>query len=71
MASEKTKELRKQADDLLEHARRQEHMDSIDEQTGEAAYHLASMRRAFVEQGFTEEEAYDLLKAMIMTGGKK
>lgn len=71
MASEKARELRKQANVLFDQAKEEERKVEIDKQTDDAAYHIASMRRAFVEQGFTEDEAYDLIKAMIMTGGKK
>lgn len=65
MESKTTKELREQANDLLKQARNSERMDRINEQMDEAAYHVAALRSAYIRQGFTPEQAYELIKIMI------
>ena len=65
MASETTRELRKRANELFEQVRKSERTDQINEQMDDAALHLAAMRCALIRQGFSHEEAYELLKIMI------
>ena len=71
MVSNTAKELLKQSDELRKQAREVEKKDEMDELSREAAYQFASLRNAFIEQGFSEGEAYDLVKLTISMGGKK
>lgn len=71
MVSETTKELREQANELLRMARegekREEHLNIA----REAAMGISALKSALMEEGFTAEEALDMVKLVIMAGGKK
>ena len=71
MVSTTAKELLKQSDELRKQARVEEKKEAMDKLSEEAAYQFASLRKAFVEQGFSEAEAYELVKLTISMGGKK
>lgn len=71
MVSETTKELREQARELLAMAREGEKREELGETAKEAAIGIAALKNAFVNEGFSQEQAYELVKLAISMGGKK
>lgn len=71
MVSETTKELREQARELLAMAREGEKREELAETAKEAAIGIAALKNAFVNEGFSQEQAYELVKLAISMGGKK
>ena len=68
MISETTKELREQAEDLLRMAREGEKREEALNCAREAAMHISTLKSALMEEGFSREEAYDLMRLIIEKG---
>jgi hypothetical protein len=71
MVSETTKELREQAQELMRMAREGEKREKLSEDAKDAAMGISALKDALVVEGFTQEQAFELVKLIIGMGGKK
>lgn len=72
MVSETTKDLLERAAELRDLARENEKRDKLDGDMKDIAISLALLRDNLVKEGFTQEEAYDLVRLTVSAvGGKK
>lgn len=65
-----SKELRAQAKSLLEEAETTERIESVYASAKEAAIGLGNMRDCLVNEGFTQDEAFELIRLLVQGGIK-
>ena len=71
MENKTSKDLRNEAQTLLENARKAERFEEVAKVADEAAHAISSLRQALINTGFTEEESYELIKIAMANGGRK
>ena len=71
MSSKELQELTQQSETILKQIRDLKSKERIERDSAEMVAPIAGVYRAFVNEGFTEEQAFDLLKTTIAFGGKK
>ena len=71
MSSKELLELTRQSEEILKQIHDVKSKERIEREAKEAAAPIVAFYRAFINEGFTEEQSFDLVKTAISMGGKK